>query len=78
MKNDYERTLLYLYRHGWDDLLILMVRTKDELLSKKIKRLLKGIHFPQEQEKTAYDYLELFRYAEYGMTTSHTFTEKIL
>ncbi|KIL46829.1 YhdB family protein [Jeotgalibacillus campisalis] len=65
MNNDYDRTLLYLYRHSWDDMLILMVRTKDDLLSKKIKSLLKGIHYPQPQETTAYHYTELFRYAEY-------------
>ncbi len=65
MYTDYDRTLLYLYRNSWDDLLILMVRSKDDLLSQKIKKFLKGIHYPEQQEQTANQYVELFRYAEH-------------
>jgi len=78
MNNDYDRTLLYLYRHSWDDMLILMVRTKDDLLSKKIKSLLKGIHYPQAQETTAYHYAELFRYTEHCASMFRSTTSKIL
>ncbi|PPA72445.1 YhdB family protein [Jeotgalibacillus proteolyticus] len=78
MYNDYERTLLYLYRHSWDDMLILMVRSKDDLLSKKIKSLLKGIHYPQTQETTAYHYTELFRYAEHCASLFRASNVKIL
>ena len=30
-KADYDRALYYTYRSEWDDLLILMVRTKDHI-----------------------------------------------
>ncbi len=36
---DYDRALYYTHRSEWDNLLVLMVRTKDQILSKKIERL---------------------------------------
>ena len=36
-KADYDRALYYTYHSQWDNLLILMVRTKDDFLSKKIE-----------------------------------------
>ncbi|EOR25132.1 hypothetical protein A499_06000 [Niallia nealsonii AAU1] len=34
-KSDYDRALYYTHRSEWDNLLILMVRTHDNFLSKK-------------------------------------------
>jgi hypothetical protein len=45
---DYDRALYYIYRAEWDNLLILMVRTKDDFLSKKIEHFLHACHFRHE------------------------------
>ncbi len=34
---DYDKALYYTHRSQWDNLLILMVRTEDDLLSKRIE-----------------------------------------
>jgi hypothetical protein len=42
---DYDRALYYTHRSEWDNLLILMVRTKDNFLSKKIESFLHAYNF---------------------------------
>ncbi len=42
---DYDKALYYTHRSQWDNLLILMVRTKDDLLSKRIEHFLHAYHF---------------------------------
>ncbi len=65
-KADYDRALYYACRSEWDNLLILMVRTKDDFLSKKIERFLHAFYF-QHDSKTVEKYLfELLQYADYA------------
>lgn len=43
--SDYKKALLYTQNLRWNDLLILMVNTKDQLLSKKIEHFLHAYNF---------------------------------
>ncbi|MFJ5963955.1 MULTISPECIES: YhdB family protein [unclassified Bacillus (in: firmicutes)] len=42
---DYDKALYYTHRSQWDNLLILMVRTQDDLLSKRIEHFLHAYQF---------------------------------
>ncbi|REJ22591.1 YhdB family protein [Caldibacillus debilis] len=65
-KADYDRALHYAKLAQWDHLLILMVRTKDDILSKKIKQFLHAYHFQYDYTRMEYCFYELLRYAEYA------------
>ncbi|AEB23054.1 MULTISPECIES: YhdB family protein [Bacillus] len=57
---DYDKALYYTHRSQWDNLLILMVRTKDDLLSKRIEHFLHAYHFEYDDavlEKELYSLL---------------------
>lgn len=64
---DYDRALYYIYKSEWDNLLILMVRTKDNFLAKKIEHFLHACHFRHEfsliDEKTE----ALFQYLDHAI-----------
>lgn len=64
---DYDKALYYTLWGQWDDLLLLMVRTEDDILSKKIHLFLNAYHFSPDQEKilTAHD--ELLYYVDHAM-----------
>lgn len=55
---DYDRALYYTHRSQWDNLLILMVRTKDHFLSKKIEHFLHAYNF-----ETDYSVIEKHLYS---------------
>ncbi|WLR42752.1 YhdB family protein [Bacillus carboniphilus] len=42
---DYDRALYYTHRSQWENLLILMVRTDDDLLAKRIEHFLHAYNF---------------------------------
>jgi hypothetical protein len=65
-KADYDRALFYMCHSFWDDLLILMVRTNDDFLSKKIEHFLHAYYFSID-DKTVRDYLlDLLAYLEHA------------
>lgn len=45
---DYDKALYYTHRSQWDNLLILMVRTEDDLLSKRIEHFLHAYNFERD------------------------------
>ena len=53
--SDYKKALLLTQYLRWDDLIILMVQTKDQILSKKIERFLHAYKFE-------YDYPVIEKY----------------
>lgn len=63
---DYDRALYYAHRSQWDDLLVLMVRTKDDLLSKKIEDLLTAYHFSNDLSVIERKLYSLLRYVEHA------------
>ncbi|WP_059172833.1 YhdB family protein [Bacillus sp. FJAT-27445] len=65
-KPDYDRALYYIHRSQWDNLLILMVRTRDHFLSKKIEHFLHAYHFERDYavlEKKLYSLLHYIDHA---------------
>ncbi|MBU8613630.1 MULTISPECIES: YhdB family protein [Bacillus] len=72
---DYDKALYYTHRSQWDNLLILMVRTEDDLLSKRIEYFLHAYHFEQDYavlEKMLYS---LLRYIDHA--TELTYEDQI-
>ncbi|KMY53140.1 hypothetical protein AC623_03375 [Bacillus sp. FJAT-27231] len=63
---DYDRVLYYVHRSDWTNLLILMVRTKDHLLSKKIEHFLHARSFPNSYSAVEKTFYTLFHYVEHA------------
>ena len=63
---DYDRALYYTHRSEWDNLMILMVRTKDHLLSKKIERFLHSYQFSHKYAEIERQLYALLRYLEHA------------
>lgn len=71
---DYDRALYYTHRSEWDNLLILMVRTKDHLLSKKIEHFLYAYQFSRDYtiiERKLYTLLRYLDHANQAIGTGH-------
>ncbi len=66
---DYDRALYYTIWGQWDDLLLLMVRTNDDLLAKKIHLFLNAYHFSSDQRKILAAHDELLYYVDHAMKT---------
>jgi len=69
---DYDKALYYTLWGQWDDLLLLMVRTKDDILSKKIHHFLNAYHFSPDQTKILESHDELLYYVDHAMKSIET------
>ncbi|TWD89697.1 YhdB-like protein [Neobacillus bataviensis] len=65
-KLDYDRALYYTHRSEWDNLLILMVRTKDQFLSKKIEQFLHAYNFERDYTVIETKLYSLLRYIDHA------------
>ena len=65
-KMDYDRALYYTHRSEWDNLLILMVRTKDQFLSKKIEQFLHAYNFEKDYTVLESKLYNLLRYIDHA------------
>lgn len=65
-KLDYDRALYYAHRSQWDNLLLLMVRTEDDLLSKRIGHLLHAYHFSNDYTVIERKMFGLLRYIDHA------------
>lgn len=63
---DYDRALYYTHRSQWDNLLVLMVRTKDDFLSKKIEKFLHAYHFEHDYSILEKKLNALLRYIDHA------------
>ncbi|WP_170006592.1 YhdB family protein [Bacillus fonticola] len=63
---DYDRALYYLHRSQWDNLLILMVRTKDDFLSKKIEHFLHAYHFSHDYGTVEHELYDFLTYVDHA------------
>jgi hypothetical protein len=68
-KMDYDRALYYTHRSEWDNLLILMVRTKDQLLSKRIEQFLHAYNFERDYSVIENKLYSLLRYIDHANET---------
>jgi hypothetical protein len=64
---DYDKALYYTHRSQWDNLLILMVRTKDHMLSKKIEYFLHAYNFSHDYKIIETTLHSLFRYIDHAL-----------
>jgi hypothetical protein len=64
---DYDKALYYTLWGQWDDLLVLMVRTKDDLLSKKIQNFLHSYHYSLDDQKIVRSHEDLLYYIDHAM-----------
>lgn len=65
-KLDYDRALYYVHRSQWDNLLILMVRTRDHFLSKKIEHFLHAYHYEHDYSILEKKLYSLLRYIDHA------------
>jgi len=63
---DYDRALYYTHRSQWDNLLILMVRTKDQFLAKKIENFLHAYNFEKDYSVIEKHLYSLLRYIDHA------------
>lgn len=66
---DYDRALYYTHRSQWDNLLLLMVRTKDDVLSKKIEHFLHAYQFSKDYSVIETSLYALLRYVDHASDT---------
>ncbi|MCR2821106.1 YhdB family protein [Lederbergia panacisoli] len=72
---DYDRALYYTHRSEWDNLIVLMVRTKDHMLSKRIERFLHSYQFSRDYtviERNLYSLLRYLDHANHATAAFHT------
>ncbi|ANB60859.1 YhdB family protein [Anoxybacteroides amylolyticum] len=67
---DYDKALYYTHRSEWDNLLILMVRTEDDLLSKKIEHFLHAYNFEHDYSVIQKRLTALLRYIDHALETN--------
>ncbi|MDY0406281.1 YhdB family protein [Virgibacillus sp. 179-BFC.A HS] len=66
---DYDKALYYMLWGQWDDLLVLMVRTRDDLLSKKIQHFLQAFHYSSDETQVIAAHDNLLYYIDHAMKT---------
>ena len=74
---DYDKALYYTLWGQWDDLLVLMVRTNDDLLSKKIEQFLNAYHYSLDQTKVVNSHDTLLYYLDHAMKYNPPIVEEI-
>lgn len=74
MIHDYDKALYYTLWGQWDELLILMVRTKDDFLSKKIEKFLNAYHYSLDEEKIMRTHNQLLYYLDHAMQQDSSVT----
>ncbi|WP_053217103.1 YhdB family protein [Virgibacillus senegalensis] len=67
---DYDKALYYTLWGQWDDLLVLMVRTKDDFLAKKIETFLHAFHYTGSEQSVIDSHENLLHYIDHAM--AHT------
>ncbi|MBM6617059.1 YhdB family protein [Bacillus suaedaesalsae] len=75
---DYDRALYYTHRSQWDNLLILMVRTKDNILSKKIEHFLHAYNFSRDYKIIETTLHSLFRYIDHALESQSIDMEQLV
>ena len=74
---DYDKALYYTLWGQWDDLLLLMVRTKDDILSKKIHLFLNNFHYSSDQLKIIEAHDNLLDYVDHAMKYTPSLAMKV-
>ncbi|MGI8317098.1 YhdB family protein [Halobacillus mangrovi] len=70
--HDYDKALHFMIWGQWDDLLVLMVRTRDHFLSKKIETFLHACYYPGTESEMLKSHENLLNYLDHAQATSHS------
>lgn len=71
---DYDKALYFTLWGQWDDLLIIMVRTKDDFLSKKIETFLHAYHYSPDDQQVMQMHHDLMFYIDHAMVHTPAYT----
>jgi hypothetical protein len=74
---DYDKALYYTLWGQWDELLVLMVRTNDDLLSKRIEIFLNAYHYSLDEDKILKSHDQLLFYLDHAMKMDTTVTMEV-
>lgn len=74
---DYDKALYFTLWGQWDELLVLMVRTNDDLLSKKIEHFLHAFHFSKSEENLMETHEALLHYIDHAQFKDNEIYHKI-
>ncbi|MFZ3577349.1 YhdB family protein [Virgibacillus sp. DJP39] len=69
---DYDKALYYTLWGQWDDLLVLMVRTNDDMLSKRIQLFLHSYYYSSDQDNVVKSHDQLLYYIDHAMKYTPT------
>lgn len=64
---DYEHTLHYLMWKKWDELFMMMIRTKDDFLEKKIHCFLHAYYYTRERQDILTNHKKLLAYINHAL-----------
>lgn len=64
---DYDKALYYTLWGQWDELLVLMIRTNDDMLSKRIQHFLNDYHYAADQAEVIQSHDNLLHYVDHAM-----------
>lgn len=70
MIHDYEYALNYVLWGRWDDLFTLMLRTKDDMLGKRIQHFLHAYYYSTKQSEIVDTHDELLLYIDHAMDST--------
>ncbi|MGM9987544.1 MAG: YhdB family protein [Bacillaceae bacterium] len=71
VNNDYDKALLYTYSCRWDQLLVLMVQTEDEIFSKKIEHFLHAFKYERDLQVVDGKLNQLLQYIDHATEVLH-------
>lgn len=66
---DYDKALYFTMWQQWDDLLVLMVRTHDDILAKRIESFLNAFRYSRNNQEIVSMHEELLHYIDHAMET---------
>ncbi|MCP3032429.1 YhdB family protein [Halobacillus sp. A1] len=69
-QDDYEKALNFMIWGQWDDLLVLMVRTNDHFLAKKIESFLHAYHYPDSEASLYVTHENLLHYIDHAQAAT--------
>ena len=64
---DYDKALHYTIWQQWDDLIVIMIRTSDDLLAKKINNFLNAFQAETSNQKIIQQHEHLLNYLDHAI-----------
>ncbi|GGE73348.1 YhdB family protein [Priestia taiwanensis] len=75
--NEYDKALFFTYSCNWEQLMLLMVQTKDELFSKRIEHFLHAFKYERDLSVVNDKLQLLFQYIDHAQQAEYPFEGEI-